>query len=268
MEYASEFDRATDIYLREYEIECNKLYTLFLMESCSDDSYVDEQRALMEAEEGSSGEYKPKSKFVSFISALCKKIRQVFVDIGEMIANIFSSKPDPTSEDIKASKAFTEAEAARLAEIDEELKKSRKVVYAISKVTENVGIDYDQVANFLDSKAKRLRESDGLKVAGAAVGATVGYAIFRRITHSGEAALKDIENTAQKIQGNQEAEKTLGKVADKIRKLASEGYKIAAKAGNAVKTVGGAATSAVFAADDNVRKQEKKAVKQARKVGN
>lgn len=264
MEYASEQERATDIYLREFEIDCNKLYTTYLLESCVDDSFVNDSRALMEAEEG---EEKPKSKFVAFIAGLCKRIRQVLSDIGEMFVNMVSKKPEATAEDFRKTASYSKEAMQRVEEIDQKLRESRKVVSAISKVTSNVGIGYDQVEAFLDDKAKKLRESDGLKVVGAAVAGTVAAVVFRKATNSGEAALKDIEETASKIAGNKEAETALGKVANKIRALTSEVYKVAAKGASAVSTAGSVAMNAGLSAGEEVNNQQRQAAKKSRKAG-
>ena len=258
MEYASDLEKETDIYLREFEIDCNKIYTTFLLESAVDDDFVDESRSIMEAEEG---EVKPKSKFMTFITNLAKRIRQVLKDIGEMISNIFSRKREATAEDFRQSEIFTKAEMVRLEELDEEIKASRKVINKISSVTP---FSYDQVADFFDSKAKKLRESNGLKVVTAAVSAVAAKAVFDKVTGNGEAAVREAEAKAERIKGDQNAEKALGKALDVIRKCTAEVYKIGAKGARVVTNAGETVFQAGAAASGEANKQ---AYKRAKKEG-
>jgi len=227
-----------EIYLREYDIECNKLYTMYLLEQCSDQDYVEKARSVFEADEDGD---KPKSKIGSFIAGICKKIKQIFQDLGEMIANMFKKPMD--AKDFQGSdmqkNMLAEAEAKRLKEIEDEIMQGRKIVNAIGNVTEGFGIDKKTVANFIDSAANKARNSSGAKIAGAALGYMAYKKIFDQITGAGKAAAEDAERVADKIAGNQEATNQLGQVVNKIRALGAEAYKIGAKgARKASKAIG------------------------------
>lgn len=209
-EYETQFERDTDIILRECSVALSRLNNAYSYESAISDIDVITEEA----------SEKKTSSFSAFVTKVIDSIKKMITDFCEMIENIFSKKERVTTSDYLNSNAGKTQLTKDMDEIqrkvDNEMLKGRKLVQAISKATK---IPDREVADFVDGCSKFVKDNGKAVIATA--GTVASIAIVNKHLKNKNNEIDNIKNDAKAADGDKEKENAIKKVVNSLSTVMS-----------------------------------------------